>query len=847
MLNWLIGGAEQQQQQQRPQTPPQEYADPNAPETPAALFAVKAFRTAIFGTPAPTRRAYRQDTQQPQSQLPHPAESASASDDPFKRDPRKSTSTTASNEVVPPFRPSQRKRLSSSEERKKLDLDGGKPFQLQPHTNIFEPKPIPLPPKMEDYQEPPRPMSPTKGILMTPGANGGRRKAVTFDSGTKKEDEAKPTTAARIRSGIPADCPGKFPSPWTPRTSTPRASSGTSAGKPSASGLSSGLVTSPGSLEETSLPTDTAAKKRGGFRFQVTEYTRIEDILKEEDDEAVELPFFQEGELTADMTAPKSASGKYWKDHAENIEGMAVKKIGYFKERYELAFEYAKRKDEFCVNLSEKIREYYEKNRLLKDEIKRLNRLNQFANTPEGHALEDAMRMLQEKEARISQNEEDMAGMQLLLDQREQNIAELSMSMYGPNGSSSESVEELKKKLRQAREEVKELGPLRAEYRISKTKITQLEKEKENLKAQLDRMKSVGIDESRMSVRSTSEVRLRSKIEELEKEKRDLKAEIRSKQMETSKERRDSEKTLRSEIADLKAKIMHEELDRKELATETERQKEIIQSLEMDLIKATSAKTAARFAGADNTEDWQKKHDEAMEELRLAREEIQILKQMQPQRPTLSRFRNHSVTMADAPAAEETKEEPTPKKRVAPSRDSGTPSGLPTLDRSLAARSINRGVTPRKTAGAIHFGESTTKDRMTPRKVSSSLFGFDPKPYDDLADSSVFTLPPVTDGENDMENTTPQQTAFNDIMDFGDETFASMKRLKASPRPAMVHLEMSPSPTKRRNYGSAKKPAAIQQTSKPIFSDPARQAAAEKRLAERKAKRMAQRNATEAK
>jgi len=52
-------------------------------------------------------------------------------------------------------------------------------------------------------------MSPTKrGILMTPGTATNRHKTVTF--GTDIEHELKKES----KSGIPDDCPGKFPSPW---------------------------------------------------------------------------------------------------------------------------------------------------------------------------------------------------------------------------------------------------------------------------------------------------------------------------------------------------------------------------------------------------------------------------------------------------------------------------------------------------------------------------------------------------------------------------------------------------------------------------------------------------------
>ena len=59
----------------------------------------------------------------------------------------------------------------------------------------------------------PEPMpSPTKGILMTPGTAAARRKTVTF--GDYVVDNAKDKVKEGSKTGLPVDFPGKFPSPW---------------------------------------------------------------------------------------------------------------------------------------------------------------------------------------------------------------------------------------------------------------------------------------------------------------------------------------------------------------------------------------------------------------------------------------------------------------------------------------------------------------------------------------------------------------------------------------------------------------------------------------------------------
>ena len=55
----------------------------------------------------------------------------------------------------------------------------------------------------------PPPASPTKGILMTPGTAAAKKKSVTFGDHVVDNQEKRP-----LKSGLPDDCPGKFPSPF---------------------------------------------------------------------------------------------------------------------------------------------------------------------------------------------------------------------------------------------------------------------------------------------------------------------------------------------------------------------------------------------------------------------------------------------------------------------------------------------------------------------------------------------------------------------------------------------------------------------------------------------------------
>ncbi|KAI5276639.1 hypothetical protein E4T47_00540 [Aureobasidium subglaciale] len=127
---------------------------PEAPETPAHVFAARAFKHAIFGTPAPPNEAnYIQDT-----------------------------------------------RITQSIE-----------IESKPRTVTVE---MPTRPKddMDEVALPSAPgLSPTKpnGILMTPGTTR-RNKSVTFGAQVVDNEGKKQGS-----SGLPNTFPGKFPSPWT--------------------------------------------------------------------------------------------------------------------------------------------------------------------------------------------------------------------------------------------------------------------------------------------------------------------------------------------------------------------------------------------------------------------------------------------------------------------------------------------------------------------------------------------------------------------------------------------------------------------------------------------------------
>lgn len=172
MLNWLGGqkageaggGAGKIKNNETSTTRPLTRQDPDdtglfeAPETPAPVFAVRAFKHALFGTPqtiqAKPRRNSTNDHHRP------------------------------SRIEVRATRPATSHQRSSSD--------------------------APIIPRLEAVQDAELPASPTKGILMTPGTAATRRKTVSFGEEVVDNEGKRPS-----KSGLPDDYPGKFPSPWT--------------------------------------------------------------------------------------------------------------------------------------------------------------------------------------------------------------------------------------------------------------------------------------------------------------------------------------------------------------------------------------------------------------------------------------------------------------------------------------------------------------------------------------------------------------------------------------------------------------------------------------------------------
>ncbi|KAK0720655.1 spindle pole body formation-associated protein-domain-containing protein [Lasiosphaeris hirsuta] len=242
----------------------------DVPDTPAPVFAVRALKTALFGTPAPRERA------------------------------------------APVDKVAQQKAASASQ---------------------------------------PEDRSPIKpaGILLTPGTGTTRRKRVSFGRDVKAGAVIeKPST-----SGLPDECPGKFPSPW--------------AGNGNGSETSTNSGNGP-HRAKTRLTAAMENARKGKVTESATDAKEPEDAWEEIDEDDFDA------DVTVDLNEPHSRSGKYWKSYFESYHADAKAEMEKLVKYKLLAKSYAKKKDAEAVDLNQKLKEEQEKVKGMEQKVAELGR-----------------------------------------------------------------------------------------------------------------------------------------------------------------------------------------------------------------------------------------------------------------------------------------------------------------------------------------------------------------------------------------------------------------------------------------------------------------------------------------
>ncbi|KAF2841609.1 hypothetical protein M501DRAFT_1055734 [Patellaria atrata CBS 101060] len=304
MLSWLTGSKPD------PTTDGQiivEVENVEPPTTPAPVFAYRACKQAIFGTPHPD-----QAVNQP------------------------------------------RKRVESTNKKHK-DNELSKETKGASSNLIDEPNPV---------------SSPTKpaGILMTPGTGVKGKKTVSFGEHVKDNEGKRPS-----KSGIPNDCPGKFPSPWTPKIDV-------APEKKAQTKLTAALYNARDL--ETKLNAETQQKSMSKLeidkRTQKTAIDLVTDAPKlsrpeprPQGDVRPRPRAKDDADITQDIILPRSESGRYWKKMFETYSANSENEVKKLVSKQQIAKAYARKKDDEAVELSAKLTEERKGHRKRERELER--------------------------------------------------------------------------------------------------------------------------------------------------------------------------------------------------------------------------------------------------------------------------------------------------------------------------------------------------------------------------------------------------------------------------------------------------------------------------------------------
>lgn len=548
------------------------------------------------------------------------------------------------------------------------DLDGDTPESLLFRTPVKRPVPN----------------KPPVGILITPGiTNTSKKKAVSFAASTS--DEVKPRPQARIRSNLPNDYPGKFPSPWTPKTATPKGFekdnvavvrknlfdiSHEGDNSKVLDGSSKGSVTR---KESDPVMRAKIAAHNEALKQTDTFINSLKAEVNSSSAVAATSTQNQDDDVTLNLDLPRSGSGKYWKERVEEVEAAYEKtlvKAQKWQEVSKIAKEYANKKDSQCAEMAERLREYIRENERLLEDLKEARGMQDMLLSQIGNgagkqrefsekrssvgATGAAARDVEDLRATIEAYEKKMTAMEELIQQREEEMAQMTVYMeQSPDAPTDSAVRDLQKQLRKARFELREMTLVKIDNESKNLRFITLEKELYTYKAESARLEAE-LREARGGVgdithiasrnRSLHENRLRLQVERLEQDKINLMSEIREKMSKEAQDRRETEKTYKNQIRDLdsrldaaqlaaeKREMEHDDLLRRigELERQlTRKNKELDDALKQgEELRKNVAALAPSPGGSAAAEGvmWQAKQRGLLSEVRAAKEEAAELR-----------------------------------------------------------------------------------------------------------------------------------------------------------------------------------------------------------------------------
>lgn len=300
----------------------------DAPETPAPLFAVRAFKTALFGTPKPTERQTKRVNKEQtwgQGQTQDKAKTGSH------------TAMTLSQKDVGA-----------------IDADLSGPKDLAALSTTSDVKCDPL-------------ASPTKGILLTPGTAATKRKTVSFSARKQFRERTKsPDNALELGGTHVVD-----QRPLSHPTSEPQRKQ---------SALTRTLIemsTKRSNLLQGTVKSEAAAVQTVDLKSIAESDAEVAFKLSE--------PIV---DATIDLSQPRSRSGQHWKTEYEEYQKKSTRELKRVIQYGQNVKSYATRKDQEATNLDEKLKKELAKVARMESKISKLAKQLKAANEqgPDGES-----------------------------------------------------------------------------------------------------------------------------------------------------------------------------------------------------------------------------------------------------------------------------------------------------------------------------------------------------------------------------------------------------------------------------------------------------------------------------
>lgn len=324
---------------------------------------------------------------------------------------------------------------------------------------------------------PPTDKSPAKppGILLTPGTGTSRRKRVSFGHDVKQGSGGP---ARSSTSGLPDECPGKFPSPWVERSSEgdqPRPKT---------------------KLQQAMENSRRNNGKEGGtdVRDFASPTKELEDIWEEVGDDSE-----NDADVTTDLNEPHSRSGKYWKSYFESYHTDAKAEMEKLVKYKQLAKSYAKMKDAEALELGQKLKEEQEKVKALEEQIAELNRKATLPASRKGgefdrgsaDELEKQTALALEYKKRVEELEAQLKG------NADEPGEERRRQRRAASPRTQQTLMETQRELRRARSQIRELEKLReerdrlrSELKLAEQRASDLADENKKMSAELSQSTS---------------------------------------------------------------------------------------------------------------------------------------------------------------------------------------------------------------------------------------------------------------------------------------------------------------------------------------------------------------------